>query len=184
MHGDQDYTVQVFCNTDNGINWGNPLQNITGAVGKNQKAGNSKMNVWDVLEEREKLSGEVRFKVVALPGNKGVFSDTGDGQSYKWVKIGTQVWMAENLNYETKSGSWIYENDIKNANAYGRLYDWKTALEVCPEGWNLPTDREWMILEMYLGMSESKARKKGWRGKNEGSKLKEKGTQHWDSPNK
>jgi uncharacterized protein (TIGR02145 family) len=51
--------------------------------------------------------------------------------------------MGENLNYQTASGSWCYNNDNSNCNKYGRLYDWKTAKTVCPAGWHLPSRQEW-----------------------------------------
>ena len=65
LQGNGTYNVQVFCSTDNGKTWGQPLQKVTGAVGKNQKAGNNKEIVWDVLAEREKLEGEIKFKIEA-----------------------------------------------------------------------------------------------------------------------
>ena len=54
---------------------------------------------------------------------------------------------------------------------------------VCPDGWHLPSDAEWKQLEMFLGMSQSDADGTGWRGTDEGGKLKETGTTHWNSPN-
>jgi uncharacterized protein (TIGR02145 family) len=71
---------------------------------------------------------------------------TYGGQVYNTVLIGDQCWLAENLNYEA-GNSWCYQNDPAYCNIYGRLYDWETALTVCPEGWRLPSDEEWKILE-------------------------------------
>ncbi len=105
----------------------------------------------------------------------GAFVDERDGEEYQWERIGEQIWMAENLNYEF-SDSWVSDT------IYGRLYKWDAANVVCPEGWHLPSDEEWMELEMYLGMDSTEVLAEGlYRGNYEGGKIKEKGTTHWRS---
>jgi uncharacterized protein (TIGR02145 family) len=126
--------------------------------------------------------------------NKLVITDV-DGNTYKIVKIGSQLWMTENLkttryrNGDTipcvtdndeweilASGAYCeYDNDSNNVATYGRLYNWYAFYDsrnIAPEGWHVPTDTEWQILIDYLG------------GDNVASgKMKEAGTTHWASPN-
>ncbi len=69
---------------------------------------------------------------------------------------------------------------------YGRLYQWgavNDSRSIAPEGWHVPSDAEWKQLEVYLGMSQSEADEVDWRGTDEGGKLKEEGTAHWNEPN-
>ncbi|WP_308602515.1 fibrobacter succinogenes major paralogous domain-containing protein [uncultured Fibrobacter sp.] len=80
----------------------------------------------------------------------GTMTDPRDGQSYRTVKIGNQVWMAENLNYKTTE-SFCYDNKSANCLKYGRLYTWDAAMRACPEGWHLPSDTEWKILVEAVG---------------------------------
>ena len=102
---------------------------------------------------------------------EGSFKDSRDKQVYKTVTIGSQTWMAENLNYKV-SGSYCYNDDSSNCDKYGRLYTWAAAMDsvgkfgsnakgcgygkicapsypvrgVCPEGWHFPSYGEWETL--------------------------------------
>lgn len=110
------------------------------------------------------------FDVAEFPPT-GTFTDSRDGKTYKYVTIGNQVWMAENLAYESgRGGYWAYDNIKSNVAKYGYLYDWETAKKVCPTGWHLPGIGEWKQLENTF---ESKAGKKlkakrGWSNNGNG----------------
>lgn len=134
--------------------------------------------------------------IISFGYNKSISQVTDiDGNVYKTVTIGNQEWMAENLNvghyrngdpilslkekYESSAsasdtGSWCYyDNDSKNENPYGRLYEWyavNDARGLAPEGWHIPSDAEWTQLINFLG---------GY--KVAGGKLKS--TILWQSPN-
>ena len=99
--------------------------------------------------------------------DENCFKDDRDGQTYKIVTIEDQVWMAENLNYET-SASYCLKDDATNCIKYGRLYTWVAALSACPDGWHLPSRSEWETLLSAVG-GESTA----------GTKLKS--TSGWNS---
>lgn len=90
-----------------------------------------------------------------------------------------------------------YENYAALADEYGNLYTWPAAMKlisrydiptgkvqgVCPDSWHLPNDDEWKQLEIFLGMSQVEVDAENWRGKDEGGKMKSKGTNSWGYPN-
>ncbi|MDD4109562.1 MAG: FISUMP domain-containing protein [Prolixibacteraceae bacterium] len=119
-----------------------------------------------------------------------------DGNTYGFVRIGDQVWMNQNLRVtrapdSTKITSYVYDNDISNAKKYGRLYSWDAAMNgsveekaqgLCPCGWHIPSDDEFKILEMSLGMSEAETNMVNvWRGSPVGTKLKAGGESGYDA---
>jgi uncharacterized protein (TIGR02145 family) len=138
------------------------------------------------------------------PTDTNTFIDTRDNHIYKYVEIGLQTWMAENLAWlpsvspsaygsETMPYYYVYNNEGSNANTakansnfstYGVLYNWKAATTACPTGWHLPSDYEWKVMEIFLGFSRAAADSLGWRYTGFiGGMLKETGTGHWNSPN-
>jgi uncharacterized protein (TIGR02145 family) len=120
-----------------------------------------------------------------------------DGNVYTTVTIGKQVWVVENLKVtrysngdligtttpatlditgeSTPKYQWAYDGNESNVATYGRLYTWYAATDsrnICPTGWHVPSLKEWLTLRDTLG-GDAVA----------GGKLKEKGTNHWLSPN-
>jgi uncharacterized protein (TIGR02145 family) len=156
--------VGLYISENNGSTWSKVTQHLSGDVGPSVSGG-SKQMVWDVLQARESLVGNaIVFKVKLGSEYKEI----------KSVKIGNQVWMAENLNVAhyrngdpiptglsntqwestTKGAYAIYNDDPANQNIYGKLYNWYAVNDprgLCPAGWHVPSDDEWTVLTDYLG---------------------------------
>ena len=94
---------------------------------------------------------EIKEEKNAIPASEPEpMTDPRDGQTYKTVTIGSQTWMAENLNFKTRDSSYCYGNDANNCVKFGRLYLKHLAMDVCPVGWHLPTPTEWEQLISVL----------------------------------
>jgi uncharacterized protein (TIGR02145 family) len=119
-----------------------------------------------------KKPGQDAAPPAAAVASDNVLADARDGKKYKTVKIGEQVWMAENLNYQA-DGSFCYENSADSCNKYGRLYDWETAKKACPAGWKLPSNDDWNKLVSTAGGEETAGKKlkstSGWDGNGNGT---------------
>lgn len=105
----------------------------------------------------------------------GTFTDTRDGQTYSFKRIGNQTWMTENMNYSTTELDTCYAGNTANCDEYGRLYDHDASLLACPSGWHLPTKSEFEELITSAGGAASGADALkvggsiGWEGKYGGS---------------
>lgn len=119
-------------------------------------------------------SGDIQSSSSNPYVEENILTDARDSNKYKLVTIGSQVWMAENLNFETEK-SRCYDNSNGNCLKYGRLYTWADAQSVCPEGTHLPSYDEFNALYKYVheeqqsnGSTEAKflKSKEGWKDYN------------------
>lgn len=123
-------------------------------------------------------------------------NDARDGRQYRTVRLGDQLWMAENLNYRGEGEDTLgacYLHQVDSCRKYGRLYDWSDAMGagkvyngqllnanypakgICPDGWHVPSDYEWKILEIRYGTDTSEADSLGYRGRGVGTLLMSRG---------
>jgi uncharacterized protein (TIGR02145 family) len=133
-------------------------------------------------------------QIQQLQNQPGILKDY-EGNLYTTLRIGNQVWMGENLKTTryrngdpiplvsdpttwstttTPAYCWYNNNEAANKNVYGAMYNWyavNTGM-LCPAGWHVPSDADWLALTNYLGGDEIA-----------GGKLKEAGTVHWTTPN-
>lgn len=114
-----------------------------------------------------------------------ILLDPRDGKGYRTVQIGSQCWMAENLDFHTET-SRCYDDNLTYCTIYGSLYDWNEIMNyqskantginlnktVCPDLWHLPSLEEWSQLIQYAGGSQEA-----------GQRLKSEGDHFWDSSN-
>jgi uncharacterized protein (TIGR02145 family) len=83
------------------------------------------------------------------------FTDKRDGNVYRTLTIAGVTWMGENLKFKTKEGAFYFDNDPNNIPGYGVLYEWKTALSACPEGWHLPSGIDFQTLANHFEHKET-----------------------------
>ncbi len=149
------------------------------------------VRAYAITEKGTSYGNEVTFTTPAdLSGTWGTVTDV-EGNVYKTVSIGTQVWTAENLKTTkfndgsdipmvtgdtkwsftcTPTYCWYDNDEAKYKDVYGALYNFYVAQtgKICPEGWHVPTDDEWILIESFLGGSDVA-----------GKKMKEAGFEHW-----
>ncbi len=146
----------------------------------------------------DEVFGEIsEFKdVLTLRHTTDVINDY-EGNTYRTVQIGTQWWMAENLAstkyndgtkltllesdeewsafpYNSPGYCWLNNDTNGEGDRYGALYNQGAVTEknLCPAGWHVPNDEDWIILESFIGLEESELNSIGRRGESLGHVLK------------
>ena len=156
--------IKLYVSENNGATWQQISDFLSGSYGKGISSGRKEI-IWDVLQSRE-----------SFVGNSFVFK-VKVANVIKSVKIGNQIWMAENLNVDhyrngdpilaglsndqwgetTKGACAFYKDDPYYIEIYGKLYNWYAVNDsrgLCPIGWHVPTKGEWLELEYYFGSSD------------------------------
>jgi uncharacterized protein (TIGR02145 family) len=183
------YRITSEASFDGGTNF-TAISQVSGDVGYGITTGNLKHIIWNFGSEFPLIYNiTTKIRITAIPAC-GLLIDTRDGQSYNTVQIGTQCWMAENLNI----GTWISDtvamtdNDIIEKYS-GGLYQWHEMMQysntpgvqgICPAGWHVPTDPEWCTLSQFIDPTVD-CSISGWAGTDGGTKMKS--TSGWISGN-
>jgi uncharacterized protein (TIGR02145 family) len=170
-------------------------------IGQTPFKGNLTFGNHNLRIEKDGKKAEKTININQNRGEKSFVLSFGetitdfDGNVYNIAKIGNQIWMQQNLkttHYRngdaipnvTENSTWetlttgancVYKNKLSNCDIYGRLYNWYALADsrnLCPKGWHVPSDAEWITPTTYLGDYIIA-----------GSKLKEAGLIHWNSPN-
>ena len=131
--------------------------------GQDNSSGSSKSSS-STTDGSSSSKSKVKTRPDKVEFEQGTFVDERDGQEYKYVTIGNQTWMAENLNYKIEPGSWCVEEGEKGCKKFGRAYTWAAVLDTansgcnpnkqceypfqgaCPKGWHVPILDEWDTL--------------------------------------
>ena len=172
---DEDSTEQ---SSDSNDDAGDKISKSSSSSKKNVSSSSSKVTELDEVFSSSVIrssSSVVKSSSSAKPQSsssavsENLLTDSRDGQVYQTVKIGTQTWMAENLNYETED-SYCYDDKSENCTKYGRLYTWDAAKTACPTNWHLPNNDEWNTLITAVGGRSTAGKMlkstSGWNGRN------------------
>ncbi|MBN2214375.1 MAG: PKD domain-containing protein [Bacteroidales bacterium] len=161
-------------------------QNLADVIAINNAANGQIKNLSDPTDPKDAATkayiDNLEHKMKAMHNTllAGGYIEDIDGNIYSTVKIGTQIWMAENLKTSRYNNSYpvpyheLFNTDTSHINIYGALYGLSAVMsdKLCPNGWHVSSANEWWTLMDYLG-GEAEA----------GGKMKETGTLHWLSPN-
>lgn len=143
----EDGTVQAEIPYEDGY--------ITGFVQRYHK--NGKLASKALYKENKQVAFGEDFSENGEPATSGSYKDPRDGYAYEWIRIGSQLWTAENINFATAAGSVCAQ-----CNHWGRLYDFENAKIACLEGFHMPSKEEWQVLLNFAGAKPGVALKAGF----------------------
>ncbi|HEU4529904.1 MAG TPA: FISUMP domain-containing protein [Steroidobacteraceae bacterium] len=126
------------------------------------------------------LCGLLTACAIAPPADSDALVDARDGRTYRTARIGAQHWLTQNAMF-AGPGSWCFGDEQADCDINGRLYTWEGARQACPDGARLPSDEDWIALEVALGMTPEDASKDRARG-TQGARLRRGGDSGFDAP--
>ena len=135
----EDGTLEAEYNYEDGY--------IEGIVTRYHK--NGKVASRAEYKQNKQIAFGENFDENGEPATSGSYKDPRDGYAYEWIRIGTQLWTAENMNYATASGSLCAQ-----CNHWGRLYNFENAKVACLDGFHMPSKDEWQVLLTYASTSK------------------------------
>jgi uncharacterized protein (TIGR02145 family) len=176
------YYTRAFASNNSGTTYGEELEFTTLDV-ENATVNDADGNVYNAIQIGDQIWMKENLKTTKY----------ADGTSLHYIDNGPE-WTDSELNITAYC--W-YDNSTENRDNYGGLYAWGAAMRgaggsnenpsgiqgVCPDGWHLPSNAEWIELEVFLGMTPSVAQDFHREETTEGGKMKEAGSEHWVSPN-
>ena len=161
------------CGDDNGSNADPDEPVSSSSVKMSSSKAKSSSSTKNSSSSAKSSSGMSNNGKAIYDSKNNTMKDPRDNKIYKTVKIGDQVWMAENLNYNSSLSYCFGEEPSSKQNShpglcntYGRLYKWDVATEVCPDGWHLPSKTEFETLLKTVGEDSAGIKLKsvdGWK---------------------
>jgi len=131
----------------------------TGDVGLNISGGNSKKIFFKPFDEIFSCFNCI-YRLIVNPSSNESFIDPRDNTEYAIKRIAGRIWMTENMNFNSGTGS--------EKGKYGYYYTWDAAMSVCPFGWSLPSKYEWEKMISYFGGADAAGKnlksKESWLG--------------------
>ncbi len=194
--------IKEFQLSNDGSNWGTAYNPTTGAYSGAWQAWlpshASSGYTWSLVKGASDTGTDgARTVYVKYRDNAGNINTASPLPNT--VTVGGQTWQDRNLNSGTMvpggtaqsvGQKWCYDDSESNCTTYGALYQWNTAMAgsttegaqgACPVNFHVPSDSEYKTLEMNLGMSQAQADASGWRGTDEGTKIKTGGTSGFEA---